>query len=88
MTILSAPDQPISTLTVAELETLITEIVRRVLREEMLQSVRENGRTMSEEFLATFGAWEDDRSADEIVAEIYASRTTSSPKDPSPQFLL
>jgi len=84
---LSTPNQPISTLTVAELEALITEIVRRVLREEMHQPARENGRTMSEELLATFGAWEDDRSADEIVAEIYASRTTSSPKDLSPQFL-
>ena len=78
MTMLSAPDQPISTLTVSELEALITQIVRRVLREEMRQAAAsENGGTLPEEFLATFGAWEDDRSTDEIVAEIYASRTVS-----------
>ena len=77
MTTLSAPDQPISTLTVAELEALITEIVRRVLREEIRQAPPQNGGTMPEAFLATFGAWEDDRSTDEIVAEIYASRTVS-----------
>ena len=84
---LSTPNQPISTLTVAELETLITEIVRRVLREEIRGAIPNNGETMSEEFLDTFGTWEDDRAADEIVAEIYASRTTSSPKGFSPQFL-
>ncbi len=75
MTMLSASNQPISTLTVAELETLITEIVRRVLREEFRQAVAsKNGDMLPEEFLATFGAWEDDRSIDDIVAEIYASR--------------
>ncbi len=74
---LSTPNQPISTLTVAELEALITEIVRRVLREEIRQAAPDNGRTIPEEFLATFGAWEDDRSSDEIVADIYTSRTTS-----------
>lgn len=30
----SAPNQPISTLTAAELEALLTEIIRRVLRQE------------------------------------------------------
>ena len=78
MTMLSASNQPISTLTVAELETLITEIVRRVLREEFRQAAAsKNGDMLPEEFLATFGAWEDDRSIDDIVAEIYASRTVS-----------
>jgi hypothetical protein len=33
-----------------------------------------------EAFLATFGAWEDDREAEEIVYEIYTSRTVSQVK--------
>ena len=28
-------------------------------------------------FLATFGSWKDDRSDEDIIADIYASRTTS-----------
>jgi hypothetical protein len=35
------------------------------------------GRTFSEEFAALAGSWEDDRSADEIIRDIEASRTTA-----------
>jgi hypothetical protein len=77
MKALSAPNQPIGSLTIAELETLITETVRRVLREEIHPTNRHNGDKIPEEFLATFGTWEDDRPAGEIVTEIYASRTVS-----------
>jgi hypothetical protein len=76
---MSAPDQPISALTIADLEAMIAEVVRRVLREEMRRAagLPENGQSLSEAFLATFGAWEDPRPADVIVSEIYESRTAT-----------
>ncbi|HLF27750.1 MAG TPA: hypothetical protein VJG32_15555 [Anaerolineae bacterium] len=77
MKTLASPNQPIGSLTVAELEALITETVRRVLREEIHGTIPNNGEAISEEFFATFGTWEDDRPADEIVAEIYTNRTVS-----------
>ena len=74
-----ATNQPIGQLTVAELETLIAQIVRRVLREEIHQvsPAAGNGDAISPSLLATFGALEDDHSTDEIIAEIYKSRTIS-----------
>jgi len=81
MTIHVTSDQPIGSLTVAELDALITRIVRRVLREETPTSDRsDSAETLPDDFLATFGAWEDDHSADEIIADIYASRTIANPE--------
>ena len=79
MTTLSAPDQPVGALSVAQFDSLVTEIVRRVLREETHATAApaENGSAIPQELLATFGAWEDERPTDEIVAEIYSSRTRS-----------
>lgn len=80
MSIIFAPDQPINALTVAELETLIAEIVRRVMREEIQRTIAptpDNNVSLPEMFLATFGAWEDERSAHQIITEIYASRKVS-----------
>ena len=76
-----ATNQPISALTIAELESLITQIVRRVLREEIRRTsaVPGNADAVPSPLLATFGAWEDERSADEIIAEIYKSRVTTQP---------
>lgn len=70
------PDQPVSLLTLAELETLIINIVRNTIRQEM----GEPGQTgkvkyPSPDFLATFGTWEDSRTAEEIIDDIYTSRT-------------
>lgn len=72
-------DQPISTLTVADLKALVSSIVRQVLREEMRTSAVSlpSGRTLPDVFLTTFGSWQDDRSTDEIVREILESRTVS-----------
>lgn len=74
-----SPDQPISALTVADLQSLINSTVRQALREE----IRTNAvptlptGTLPESFLATFGAWQDDRSDEEIVRDIFESRTVS-----------
>ena len=69
-------DQSISTLTIADLQALITSAVRQVLREEIDASVTPlpfRGK-LPDAFLATFGSWQDDRSAEEIAREIIKSR--------------
>lgn len=72
-----APDRPISSLTVSDLELLISDTVRRVLREEIGQPSKHDKHVrLPEAFLSTFGAWEDDRTAEDLIAEVYATRTT------------
>ena len=74
--------QPISVLTVADLEALIVKIVQKVLKKEIskledknLQAI-ETSRT-NQAFLTTFGTWEDTTTAEEIISDIYNSRTHS-----------
>lgn len=71
------PDQILTGLTVAQLENLITDVVRRVVREEMRLQTNEpaSGQLLPESFLATFGVWEDVRPPEVIASEIYESRT-------------
>ncbi len=74
-----SPDQPISTLTVADLQSLINSVVRQALREEARTStvpVPSRG-ALPESFLATFGTWQDDRSDEEIVQDIFRNRSIS-----------
>lgn len=75
-------DQPISVLTVADLEALIVKIVQKVLRQETgklrhrdLQVETVHTNNLPKDFLETFGSWEDTRTAEEIIDDIYASRT-------------
>ncbi len=79
----SKPDtnQPASLLTVAELEALLTKVVRQVIKEEMmnlptlqLQPQEISKEHSLEKFMETFGAWEDDRTDEEIIKEIYDVR--------------
>ncbi len=76
---LAISNQFVTSLTVADLENIIADVVRRVLRDEMrfVPVSGENGKRLPEAFLATFGAWEDSRPAETIVSEIYESRTVS-----------
>ena len=67
------PNRRVGELTVADLEVLITQIVRKAIAQEK----GETPAPVPEALLATFGAWQDERSAEEIIAEIYASRTVS-----------
>jgi hypothetical protein len=82
----SQPDtnQPVSVLTVADLEALLTKIVRQVIQEEMmsLKSQQVQQKEISpqhplEKFMETFGAWEDERTDEEIIKDIYDSRSFS-----------
>lgn len=86
----SPPDanQPVSVLTVADLEVLLTKIVRQVIKEEMInlptQQVQPKETAAEhklEKFMEKFGAWEDDRTDEEIIKEIYESRSFSNSED-------
>ena len=66
-------------LSLNDLENLIQTIVRRILRTELQQIQTSPVQTnQPDALLATFGTWEDERPAEEIVADIYVSRTDSS----------
>lgn len=81
----SQPDnnQAAIVLTIADLEALLTKIVRQVIKEEMrslpIQQVQPQQRTEHplEKFMETFGAWEEDRTDEEIIQDIYENRSIS-----------
>lgn len=77
-------EQPLSLLTVADLEALIVKIVHKVLQQETQKLEQEDlsieptqANHPPQAFLETFGSWEDTRTAEEIIDEIYSSRTIS-----------
>ena len=64
------PTQSISNLTLSDLEKLIETIVKRTIQQEGL-STQGN---LEQSFRETFGAWQDEKTAREIIQEIYDSR--------------
>ncbi|WP_341525643.1 hypothetical protein WKK05_24095 [Nostoc sp. UHCC 0302] len=77
-------DQLISSLTVEDLEALIVKIVQKVIKQERQKLEQENllikptdSNHPPQAFLETFGTWEDTRTAEEIIDEIYSSRTVN-----------
>jgi hypothetical protein len=77
-------EQPLSLLTVADLEALIVKIVHKVLQQETQKLQQEDlsneltqPKHPPQAFLETFGSWEDTRTAEEIIDDIYSSRTVS-----------
>jgi hypothetical protein len=80
--------QLVSDLTVADLEATIVKIVQKIVRQEIIGIQRESLPSETAqtnhpplEFLTTFGSWEDDRTAEKIVEDIYANRTLPERKD-------
>lgn len=69
----SDANQSLSSLTVADLELL----VRQMMVQFMQQGIQPKDLHVvnPEALLATFGTWDDDQSAEEIIDVIYASRT-------------
>lgn len=70
---------------IQELETLPETMVQEVLdfigelrvKHSLLQEETSKADTRQELLLSTFGSWNDERNAEEIVQEIYESRTIS-----------
>ena len=53
------------------------EPVSRKREDEMLREVRSEEDEDRRRFWASFGSWEDDRRAEEIIEDIYSSRRSS-----------
>jgi hypothetical protein len=77
-------DRSLNTITVRELVTIIEQIVRKLLQSELIQPLSNQAgieaaptETPPQLFLETFGSWQDDRLADEIIDNIYADRFSS-----------
>jgi len=77
-------EQPLSLLTVEDLEALIVKIVQKVLKQET-QKLKQEYLSIKiaqtnhppEAFLETVGSWEDTHTAEEIINDIYSSLTVS-----------
>jgi len=61
----------VSNLTLSELEKVIEEIVNRKMREEMNRSPVQSNSSL----LETFGTWQDDKTDEMIIEEIYTNRS-------------
>ena len=79
------PTQPISVLTVADLEALLTKVVQKVIRQELTRLEHRQVKPEEspaahplENFIEKLGAWEDERTTEEIIKDIYESRVVSS----------
>ncbi len=75
-------DNSLSLLSFADLEALIIKIVQKVLTEQRSNLVQNKLELPTakidsppQSLLETFGSWEDDRTPEEIIDELYASRT-------------
>jgi hypothetical protein len=68
-------DESINGISMADLEALIIEMVEKVLKKE--DSMIFQSQHPPKAFLDTFGSWEDTRTVEEIVDDIYSSRTIS-----------
>jgi len=70
-------ERQINSLTVAELENLIVQIVRQVIKQEignLRGEASQATKAPPQEFLDTFDSWQDSLTAEEIIEDIYASR--------------
>ncbi|MBE9214400.1 hypothetical protein IQ247_17285 [Plectonema cf. radiosum LEGE 06105] len=66
-------EQTIGNLTRAQLEEIIKAITKRTIQQEMIAT----GQNKSQYAAETFGAWEDERTDEEIIKEIYDNRNSN-----------
>lgn len=66
-------EQTIGNLTRAQLEEIIKEITKKTIEQEMIKTQKNKSRSLAD----TFGTWEDERSDEEIIKEIYDSRNSN-----------
>jgi hypothetical protein len=71
----SISEQPLSNLTAADLEILITQIVQKVIKQEIQKQQPIQTDNPLQNFLETFGSWEDTRTTEQIIDDIYINRT-------------
>ncbi len=66
-------EQTIGNLTRSQLEEIIKAIAKKTIKQEMM-AIQQN---KSQSLAATFGTWEDERTDEEIIREIYDSRNSN-----------
>lgn len=66
-------EQTIGNLTRGQLEEIIKEIAQKTIKQEMINFQQNKTQALA----ATFGKWEDDRTEEEIVKDIYDSRSSN-----------
>ncbi|BAU62879.1 hypothetical protein STA3757_02300 [Stanieria sp. NIES-3757] len=64
-------EQNIGNLTRGQLEEIIKDIVQNTIKQETINAQENQAQALA----ATFGKWEDDRTVEEIIKDIYDSRT-------------
>ena len=67
-------EQTIGNLTRSQLEEIIEAIAKKTIKQEITANKQNASR---EQLATTFGAWEDERTDEEIIREVYNSRNTS-----------
>jgi hypothetical protein len=67
--------QQLQNMSSSELEKFLAPVLERLLVKWQILPPVVNGEQKQGDLMATFGAWDDPRSADEIVDEIYLQRT-------------
>ncbi|MDJ0590826.1 MAG: hypothetical protein QNJ72_12645 [Pleurocapsa sp. MO_226.B13] len=73
MTEQSYSEQTIGNLTKGQLEEIIKQIAQKTIKQEMID-VQEN---KVQALAATFGNWENERTEEEIIKDIYDSRNSN-----------
>ena len=71
------PLEPITTKDPHVVVITFIEPVSKSQEDEMLREARNKEDEDSRRFWSSFGSWEDDRTADEIIEDIYSSRRSS-----------
>ncbi|AFZ34952.1 hypothetical protein Sta7437_1385 [Stanieria cyanosphaera PCC 7437] len=80
MTELPDLQQTIANLTRAQLEEIITEIAKDTIKQEMMINQQNQSQSVykaSQSLKETFGIWDDERTDEEIIKEIYDSRNSN-----------
>lgn len=66
-------EQTIGNLTRNQLEKIIKEIVKKTIKQETIDAQENKVQALA----ATFGKWQDERTEEEIIKDIYDSRNSN-----------
>ncbi len=66
-------EQTIGNLTRGQLEEIIKKIAQKTIKQEMINAQENKAQALA----ATFGNWEDERTEEEIIKDIYDSRNSN-----------
>ena len=67
-------EQTIGNLTRSQLEEIIKDITQKTIKQEIINTQKNKAQAL----VATFNKWEDERTEEEIIKDIYDSRNSNS----------